>query len=213
MAVETPGRLDVRAGGRSGRAWLAIAALGAVAYAALFVAGGEARDMAVAGLNVLPFVILALLAYGGLRSSVLRAMAWTWLALVTVGAGFAAFGSLNDSLPPEAQLGGARPSGELGAGALAIIAGLAAGWCCSLPSVRRTLARVLPIDPASRVHTLALVLVGGITIVFVAPLAVLGEPPLLAQIAREGADQFQGDSRDDLYGLFWLLPAAMAAVG
>jgi uncharacterized protein len=42
---------------------------------------------------------------------------------------------------------------------------------------------------------------------------VLGEPPLLLQIAREGAGEFQGDSRDDLYGLFWLVPAAMVAVG
>jgi uncharacterized protein len=213
MAIGTEEQATDRASGPSGRAWLAIGVISLVAYVALLAAGGEARDLAIAGLNVLPFVVLALFAYGGLLSPTMRAMAWTWLALVTVGAGFVAFGSLNDALPPEAQLGGARPSGELGAGALAIIAGLAAGWCCALPSVRRTLARVLPIDPASRVHTLALVLVVGITIVFIAPLAVLGEPPLLAQIAREGADQFQGDSRDDLYGLFWLLPAAMAAVG
>jgi len=79
--------------------------------------------------------------------------------------------------------------------------------------VRARLARLLPIDPDCSVHAFAVVLVVCLTIVFTVPVAVLGEPPLLAQIERDGAGDFEGDSRDDLYRLFWLLPAAMLAVG
>jgi membrane protease YdiL (CAAX protease family) len=213
VSVEATPRTVRTGSGPSARASWLIAIAFAAGFTALLAAGGEARDLALAGLETLPFVVLALLAYGGLRSPVLRALAWTWLALLILGAALVAFNALNDALPPAARLDGDSPAGELGAGAAWIAVGFACGWLCALRSVRARLARLLPIDPDSFVHTLALILVVSLTIVFIVPVAVLGEPPLLVQIARDGAGGLQGDSRDDLYGLFWLLPAAMIAVG
>jgi membrane protease YdiL (CAAX protease family) len=203
-----------RAGrGPSARTWWLIAIGFAAGYAGLLVVGGEASDLAVAGLETLPFIILALLAYGGLRSTALRALAWIWLAVLTLGAALVAFSSLNDALPPAAQLGAEEPAPELWVAAVWIALGLVAGWACALPPIRAHLARLIPIDPDSYIHAIALVVVVSVTIVFTVPVAVLGEPPLLAQLARDGAGPIEGDSRDDVYRLLWLIPAAMLAVG
>ena len=213
MSADTPDTPARTARGPGAGTWWLVAVVSAIAYTALLMVGGEARDLALAGLETLPFIVLVLLAYGGVRSPVLGALAWTWLALLTLGVALVAFSSLNDALPPAARLNGEDRAGELRVGAAWIVVGLAAGWLCALRSVRTRLARLLPIDPDSSIHALAVILVVSVTIIFTVPVAVLGEPPLLALIERDGAGDLQGDSRDDLYGLFWLLPAAMLAVG
>jgi membrane protease YdiL (CAAX protease family) len=87
--------------------------------------------------------------------------------------------------------------------------------------VRCALTRVIPLDPDSFIHTVALVLVVALTLTSISPLIVLSEPPILTLaeiLAAEGEDLFDGRSTegqllDDLYSLLWLVPAAIVAVG
>src|SRR5581483_6221435 len=96
---------------------------------------------------------------------------------------------------------------------LGIGLGVLAGWLTFIPAVRRRLARGLPIDPRSFVHACALVVVVAATWVNLVPLVVLGAPPILTAIAKQGTANLPSDLRDQLYWLFWLVPAAVLAVG
>jgi membrane protease YdiL (CAAX protease family) len=98
-----------------------------------------------------------------------------------------------------------------------VVASVGAGALLLIPAARRVLARRVPLDPGSFVHTTALVAVVIIGLICVVPLVVLGEPPALAAVdmlteamaGRGGAGQL----RDQLYGLVWVIPAAILAVG
>src|SRR5262249_26165328 len=87
--------------------------------------------------------------------------------------------------------------------------------------VRQSLARNLPLDPHSFVHTVALVVVVALTLVSYVPLLVLSSPPLLSLVAimlAQGQDLTEGRGSggmllDELYGLVWLVPATVIAVG
>ena len=76
-----------------------------------------------------------------------------------------------------------------------------------LAPVRRVLARVLPLDPESFVHTVALVLVTGLTLISIVPLCILSEPPLLMVDLSEVGSTPGAMMRSQLYGLMWLVPA------
>src|SRR5262249_1835558 len=88
------------------------------------------------------------------------------------------------------------------------------------PAVRRAAARVLPIDPTSFVHATALATVAALTVIGVVPLATLGQPlmevllPQLTQRLSQGG-QTAGETqlREMVYGLAWMVPAAVVAVG
>ena len=187
-------------------AWL-LGGIGCFAvYVALFLAGGAFGEIALAGLEVLPFLLLALLAYLSLGHDWLRPVAAVWLAIMILSiVGLSFTYGLN-----------ALPEGD-DSGALALVAGcvigVAAGALCYLPSVRRLLARWLPLEPRSFIHATALALVVSVTMIEFVPLIVVGEPPLLVTIRAQG-----GGSEDDsllvsIYGLLWIVPASVIAVG
>lgn len=209
---------------RRSRGWLI--AIGIIVLLAVFavaeMVGGEAGQFINAGIEVFPFAILAVLAYYGVGRTWAKVAALLWLGALVVGtAAFTFFfsymvvqPSLDAPLDPAAL-------GELGLIGAGILLALVAGATCFVRAFRRALARVLPIDPDSFVHTVALVAVVAMTIIGFVPLLVLAEPPLLAIIERDveaGIDLTGGRGRtgmllDDLYGLAWLVPGAMVAVG
>jgi membrane protease YdiL (CAAX protease family) len=222
--VEAPAQVVAPAPDGRARTWfvagLALATLG---YLGLFFAGGEAARFAGAGLTVLPFLALALLAYGGTRNLWARALALAWLAVVTAGLALIALlftgSALLPPLPATPTPG--RAPTPLPPGALAKLLltfagvglGVLAGWLCFVPALRRALARWLPLDPRSFVHATALVMVVSATLVNFVPLLVLGAPPFLLTIANQGTANLPSDLRDQLYWLLWLVPAAVLAVG
>jgi membrane protease YdiL (CAAX protease family) len=116
--------------------------------------------------------------------------------------------------PASAGIQGALVSGGIGAAIL-----IAAGGF--VPGIRRLLARVLPFDPESFVHTVALVAVTALTLISFVPLLVLSDPPLSSLVRimlARGEDLTAGRGRggmllDELYGLVWLVPAAIVIVG
>ncbi|MBX0329340.1 CPBP family intramembrane metalloprotease [Oscillochloris sp. ZM17-4] len=191
--------------------------------------GGEVGQMAIASLNALPFAVLAVLAYlGGRRFN------WAWVAtglwmslliggaaVVALGFGFATVANIgaapaNPAGPPQIAAGGWLRMGLIALGTLAAILASAA---LLLPQVRRRVARAIPIDPDSFVHTVALVSIVSIGMLCTIPLLVLGQPPLLALVsqmsagaAAQGRDS-AGMLRDQVYSLVWTIPAALLAVG
>jgi membrane protease YdiL (CAAX protease family) len=201
---------------------------GAALLLILFVVGsaigGELGQIMAASLNALPFAVLAVLAYlGAGRPN------WAWvatplwlllmiagLALTTLGLGF---GAIAGGMPqPNQQL--ELPPGawlRITLIALGVAASVVVGALLLLPPVRRVLARALPLDPSSFVHTIALVAVVTLGLICFVPLIVLGEPPLLAvvdNLSGQMADRGQlGQLLDLVYGLIWTIPCTILAVG
>jgi membrane protease YdiL (CAAX protease family) len=222
----------ISAGGRKAPDGIAIS-IGAIAlmiFLGVGVATGcEFRQVALASLNALPFAVLAVLAYlGGSRFNWAWVATGLWLALLVGGAAVMAivFGvaTVSDIGTAPARPGAVpqvAPGGWLRVGLIAIgaLATIVAGAALLVPQARRLIARVIPIDPDSFVHTIALVAVASIGVLCTIPLLVLGQPPLLAMVGQmsqsavtQGRDS-AGMLRDQLYSLVWTIPAALLAVG
>lgn len=190
--------------------------------------GGEFESFATASFNVLPFAILAILAYFAGTS-----FNWAWIAtglwlmiliaitaLLAFGAGVVniigiPLGDIEPANPPaltqSALLG--IPMLILG-----LFGAIGIGFLTLLPPVRRRLARFIPIEPASFVHTIALAAIVSITLMLFVPLLLTGEPPLLTlvrSLSGEGLNNTNPDAalRSQVYGLIWTIPAALLAVG
>ncbi len=200
---------------------------GAIIFVLLFVGGslvgGELGSFMTASGNAIPFAILALLAYmGGSRLN------WAWFAtalwlllmiavtgLVTLGLSIAA---LSGGLPDATA--GALPLTDADWLRIAVIAfssmaAVGVSVILLVTPVRRFLARWLPLEPTSFVHTIALVTVVVMSLLTTIPLLVLGSPPLLALV-----DLLSGSAVDEnmqlrvtIYGLIWTVPATLLAVG
>ncbi|RMH35782.1 MAG: CPBP family intramembrane metalloprotease [Acidobacteria bacterium] len=190
--------------------------------------GGELALFLNASFNVLPFAGLAILAYfAGTQFN------WAWIAtgiwatlligIVSISTfilGAASLidippGGLNSDQPPSLS-----PSVVLSIILLIIGIGsaIALGLLTLLPPIRRRLARFIPIDPSSFVHTVALTTIVIITLMMFVPLLISGQPPLLALVNMVGSDTFSDLSNDEqlrseIYGLVWTIPASFLAVG
>ncbi|NJN15925.1 MAG: CPBP family intramembrane metalloprotease [Oscillochloris sp.] len=218
-AANQPPRWPIIAGGG---AYLLLVALG-------IALGGEIGQIALAGLNALPFAVLAVLAYLGGRS-----FNWAWIAtilwlmllvggatLIAVGsAGAALFEISADTPTAPAPTGGEIL--QIGLILAGVLVAIGLGVLCMIAPIRRVLARMVPIDPESFVHTVALACVVTVGLICVVPLLVIGAPPLLAAIAQAGGDSSDalvtnrdsaGQLRDQVYSLIWTIPAAVLAVG
>jgi membrane protease YdiL (CAAX protease family) len=210
--------------------WFALGVFG-VAYAGLWFLGEEGRVIAFAGLQSLPFAPLALFAYLGQRRAY-WAMAVTFIlwAWIVAGAALAVWlmtvGGLLSTAGPQ-QVGGRPGPGFLlhvlvpaGVALLGIALGVGLGLLAFHPAARRAAARVLPIDATSFVHATALATVTALTVIGIVPLATLGQPlmerllPQLTQRMSQGG-QSAGETqlREMVYGLAWMVPAAVVAVG
>jgi membrane protease YdiL (CAAX protease family) len=210
------------------KGWHIAAAFAAlvVVYGIGFAIGGEVGQIMLAGLQTLPFVLLALLAYLGIEQLWAKVAALLWLAAVVLFSVLFSLGlSVTAVLEPNARPGSLALA-DGGGSKLALIfvlssLGIVVGALGFIPGVRRALSRVIPLDPDSFVHTLALVTVVALMLIAFTPLIVLGAPPLLLAVQRlneTGADLTAGRGdggmlRDTVYGLVWMIPGAIVAVG
>lgn len=208
--------------------WLAGVALYILLISIGAGVGGELGIFTTASFNALPFVGLAILAYfAGSQFNWAWIATGLWLALVLGLAALYTFGlgviPLLD-LPPGGispeQAPTLSPADVLSIVLLilGIFVALGIGLLTLLPPVRRGLAQVLPIDPDSFVHAVAVMAIVSITLMMFVPLLVAGEPPLLALINTVGGEEFSDLSADEqlrsqIYGLVWTIPAAFLAVG
>ncbi|MGQ9614189.1 lysostaphin resistance A-like protein [Chloroflexus sp.] len=190
--------------------------------------GGEFESFTAASFNVLPFAILAILAYFAGTS-----FNWAWIAtglwlmiLIAITALLAfGFGAVNIIGIPLGDIDPANPPALTQSALLGILmlilgifGAIGIGFLTLLPPVRRRLARFIPIEPASFVHTIALAAIVSITLMLFVPLLLTGEPPLLAlvrSLSGEGLNNTNPDAelRSQVYGLIWTIPAALLAVG
>jgi membrane protease YdiL (CAAX protease family) len=217
----------------SGGLQIGIGAIALVLFLGVGAAiGGEFGQIALASLNALPFAVLAVLAYlGGSHFNWAWLATGLWLALLVGGAaivaisiGFATVADLGAAQANPRQPLRIAPGGWLRVGLIAIgsLGVVLASSLLLVPQVRRQIARALPIDPDSFVHTVALIAVVCVGALCTIPLAVLGEPPLLtllpllsetgSEAGGQGRDS-AGMLRDQLYTLVWTIPAALLAVG
>ncbi len=190
-----------------------------------FALGGEANSFASTGMLYIPFVLLALLAYLGQGNDAAKILAvlW-WLGLLGLaGLGVASFTLMASGTIPADALGNSGALEGLNFGTSGAVLGIAAlglllGIAALLPPVRRGLSRILPLDPGSFVHALALALVVGLSLTLLAPLIVTRMPPLLSdtflQFAESsGSLDAQSNLLATVYVLVWTLPLAIFAVG
>ncbi len=209
----------------SGWVLLAIYAAFFVLITLGFVIGGTAGSFAEMGITFVPLTILASLAYLGRDSLPGRIITLAWLAFLAGGMALISFGMVNLAvMPPDLLSGGAAPpeidSTMLGIiGTTTIYTGIALliSLLGFIPAVRRGLSRVVPLDPDSFVHMIALVAVTALSLVSFVPLLVLGEPALLTGNALGALEEAVGEGTDALltqtYTLVWIIPAAIVAVG
>jgi hypothetical protein len=208
------------------------AALAAAAgYVGLWFGGKEAQRIAAAGLESLPFLLLAVFAYTGLRSPEMRLLTGLYWLLLLALVGLGAIGLTAAAvIDPQMVAGNERPAnprdlflaggiGQLRRCVFGVFGGMVLGALGFVPAVRRAVARVVPFDPHSFVHATALATVLGVAVVCFVPLLVMREPPLLLVVDHFRDDPRMADLskedqlRDQLYGLGWLVPAAIVAVG
>lgn len=197
-----------------------------------FWLGGELGQFMLAGLQVWPLIMLAVLAYLGVERLWARIVALLWLAGLIATLALTNLGLTVGGLAPE--LLSASPAGtpvdlsqvltpeDLRRLLLTMVllgASLLPGLALLVPAVRRRLARLIPINPDSFVHTIALIAVVTLLLLCCVPLVVLGEPPLLVLLRAGGAEALTGGQddaallRSTIYGLIWQLPGAILAVG
>lgn len=187
--------------------------------------GGEPGQIMAASVNTLPFAVLAVLAYlGGERPNWAWVATALWLMLMIGGVSLIALGLSLNVLSSGLSTGvGALPMlapadlARLGLVVLGITGSIAIGALFILPGMRRLVARIVPINPASFVHAVALIAVAAIGLITIVPLVVLGAPPFLTLVddlaAQAGGRDPAGLLRDQVYSLIWTIPAAILAVG
>jgi membrane protease YdiL (CAAX protease family) len=188
---------------------------------------GTIGQFMLAGMQVLPFAVLAIFAYLGVRHVWARVIAFIYLGVLLLGIGFVAMLMLLGMiLLAMGMAGTADPSLLLGALAspafigvtLWSIAGVLVAGLMLIPALRAMVARILPIDPRSSVHAIALSLVVGATIIcFGQLIAAGGLPPLLEMVEAMPDVASQTSDLDQLllivYGFVWTVPGALIAVG
>lgn len=203
-----------------------LAAVVAVLFAVAFAVGGELSQIMQASIQTLPFAVLAILAYLGIDRTWARVLALVWLLILVSVTGLLGF-LMTTAVLADLRLNGATSNFNFAPGTATALSVLLAantlaailGGLVFVPAVRRRLARVLPLDPASFVQAVALAAVVSLSLLAFMPLLVLGEPPFLALISRSqqsGLDLAGDDAanlRTTVYGLLWTIPCSILAVG
>ncbi|WOX55232.1 MULTISPECIES: CPBP family intramembrane glutamic endopeptidase [unclassified Methanoculleus] len=195
--------------------------------AAFGVVGGEAGTFLSSALDVALFVVLAMLVYlAEDRYRVFRWVAVAWLFVLIGGLAVAAAGIGVISILPAEVL----TTGELDPDAvtlalaadvaLLLLGVLVAGLASLIGFSRRfrvRLARYLPFDPDSLLHTVALVVVIALILIPPVPLLVTGGPPFLSpqflDLLLESGDLLADTVTLNAYTLFWTLIGSFFIAG
>ncbi len=201
---------------------LLIAFFGLIVLAAAFGdVGGEAGAFLTAALDVALFVVLAMLvSLANNRHPAFRWAAVLWLLALVGGlaaatAGFGAVAILPAEFDPEM----ADPA--LVAEVALLLLGVLAAALASLIGFSRRfrvrLARYLPFDPDSLLHTVALVVILAMTLIPPVPLLVTGIPPYLSpqflDYLLESGDLLADTVTLNAYTLFWTLIGSFFIAG
>jgi hypothetical protein len=204
----------------------ALIALGLVLVTLLALPGGKPERFFVIGAQLAPLAILAALAYRGARNSATAFLSYVWLALVGAVLLLNALGNVFLVYLDDPYSGSAATMFKAGLGP-------ALGWTVVLLSgvvilslaafarpVRVLVSRVIPINPDSFVHKIALcVIVLLIASSFVPLLVLEGRPPLLELVknnnlgALDGAAELAIRPVDLVYQFIWVVPATLVAAG
>jgi hypothetical protein len=173
---------------------------------------------------VAPFVILALLAYAGEEKPWVRHLATLWLLCIlvilwaitvmitlapvaTLAQDEGALETSLDSLPP------VTVGGIFLVSLLAAVAGLS-GFSRRF---REQLARVLPVDPDSHVHTVALCCILALIVMPLVPLLLTGNAPFLNAELQEmlgiGSEEIGSSAKLDAFTLIWTVIGSFFLVG
>ncbi len=195
--------------------------------AAFGVVGGEAGTFLSSALDVALFVVLAMLVYlAEDRYRVFRWVAVAWLFVLIGGLAVAAAGIGVISILPAEVL----TTGELDPDAvtlalaadvaLLLLGVLVAGLASLIGFSRRfrvRLARYLPFDPDSLLHTVALVVVIALILIPPVPLLVTGGPPFLSpqflDLLLASGDLLADTVTLNAYTLFWTLIGSFFIAG
>ena len=187
---------------------------------------GYAADFMVAGLQILPFPILAALAHAGSRALWGVILSYLWMAIILTGiVGFVvggslfvfvasgAFGGRLSTLPPSVPTYGV---GHLvGVILVALLGTVVTGALC-FPAARLAVSRRLAIDPHSHVHAIGLATTAGISVLFLGQLAAsAGHPIMLDTMHIVQTDELTPERMLFLmvFTLAWSVPGAIVAVG
>jgi len=167
--------------------------------------------------EVLPFVLLAVLAYSAEKDKRIRPLAVILCVLLIISIAMFSFGlgavSIYGTSGPE-NLPWATAAKMAGLCLLAVLFSMMG----LLPEFRTRCSRFIPIDPVSFVHSLALVMVTAITLLPLVPLIATGTPPLLSPYVLESLDMMQMDGQVQTiklftYSLFWSILGSFLMVG
>lgn len=199
-----------------------------VAIGVGFTLGGTAGSFAEMGITFVPFALLATLAYLGRTSVPGKILTLGWLAMLALGMVLVSFSMVSLAVMPMGDLtnlGAPNAAPQIDPAALGTVAltglysvlALLFSLLGFIPWVRQQLSRVLPLDPDSFVHTIALVSVTALSLISFVPLLVLGEPAILSENAMSVLGESMAEGTDALltqtYTLIWIIPAAIIAVG
>lgn len=180
-------------------------------------AGGETRQLVFAGIEMGPFLILAILAQLGERRLWARILTYFWLVMLVLALAIVIVGMTWSALSsPTAPTDGPTAVEGLLQILIAMLGAFVLAATLLFRVVRNQVARVLPIDPHSLMHKVALFYIIYFAISSFAQLAVLhGQPSLLAQVDQLGDTGRSSDGQllDMFYGLAWTLPMALIAAG
>jgi uncharacterized protein len=136
--------------------------------------------------------------------------------LLVIAAPLTAIATTPNAQPDPNVVVGAVASPAVGWTLLWCVLALIVAAILPLPPVRRQVARVLPIDPASSVHATALSLVvGAMVICFGQLIATSGAPVMLEMVEAvpESAAQGQDGLLTTVYAFAWTVPCGLIAGG
>lgn len=217
------------------RAFVGIALL-MLSIATGMAIGGEVGQFMTASIEVVPFLVLAVLTYITNGKMWVKVLTLAWLALVLAGfAGFTIMWSIVALLEPasvqsmvaetngSASASPSPPQFLPGSGNTLLItivllgvAGLA-GLPGFLPGVRRWLGRFIPLNPDSFVHMAALVTIVSVSLMACVPLVTLGNPPVLSDNAlllfTESGGQDAATVNFQAYTMIWMIIGSLLCVG
>ncbi|MFN3649198.1 MAG: CPBP family intramembrane glutamic endopeptidase [Armatimonadota bacterium] len=170
--------------------------------------------------QITPFALLGFLAYIGVQRTWGVVLAYLWHAsmVLSMAATPALMVFLTFLPPPSAVSPALSPNWPVLAGAAAWgFLGVVAAGLVLMPAVRRLLAGVLPFDPRSHVHAIALSLVLGGVVMFFGQLIATGGNPVLLELIKRGESAFVTGPQElfssMVYMVLWTVPASMVAVG